>query len=91
MAKYCPKCGTEVSNNATSCPGCGVAFIQNGGNTTSNYDNSPVAKEPKSRLVAAILADGGKFGNISGLSRIIYGLVGLSGLYVIAIYLLNRF
>ena len=42
-------------------------------------------------LVAAILADGGKFGNISGLSRIIYGLVGLSGLYVIAIYLLNRF
>ena len=56
MAKYCPKCGTEVSNNATSCPGCGVAFIQNGGNTTSNYDNSPVAKEPKSRLVDAILA-----------------------------------
>lgn len=42
-------------------------------------------------LVAAILAGGGKFGNISGLSRIIYGLVGLSGLYVIAIYLLNRF
>ena len=42
-------------------------------------------------LVAAILADGGKFGNISGLSRIIYGLVGLSGLYVITIYLLNRF
>ena len=42
-------------------------------------------------LVAAILAGGGKFGNISGISRIIYGLVGLSGLYVIAIYLLNRF
>ena len=42
-------------------------------------------------LVAAILAGGGKFGNISGISRIIYGLVGLSGLYVITIYLLNRF
>ena len=42
-------------------------------------------------LVAAILAGGGKLGNISGLSRIIYGLVGLSGLYVITIYLLNRF
>ena len=42
-------------------------------------------------LVAAILAGGGKFGNISGLSRIIYGLVCLSGLYVITIYLLNRF
>ena len=42
-------------------------------------------------LVAAILAGGGKFGNISGLSRIIYGLVCLSGLYVMTIYLLNRF
>lgn len=42
-------------------------------------------------LVAAILAGGGNFGNISGLSRIVYGLVGLSGLYVIAVYLMNRF
>lgn len=42
-------------------------------------------------LVAAILAGGGNFGNISGLSRIVYGLVGLSGLYVIAVYLINRF
>lgn len=42
-------------------------------------------------LVAAILAGGGHFGNISGLSRIVYGLVGLSGLYVIAVYLMNRF
>ena len=42
-------------------------------------------------LVAAILAGGGKFGNISGVSRIIYGLVGLSGFFVITIYLLNRF
>ena len=42
-------------------------------------------------LVAPILAGGGKFGNISGIRRIIYGLVGLSGLYVITIYLLNRF
>ena len=42
-------------------------------------------------LVAAILAGGGNFGNISGLSRIVYGLVGLSGLYVIVVYLMNRF
>jgi len=42
-------------------------------------------------LVAAILAGGGNFGNISGLSRIVYGLVGLSGLYVIIEYLMNRF
>ena len=37
-------------------------------------------------LVAALLAGGGKFGNISGLSRIVYGLVGLSALYVGAQY-----
>ena len=42
-------------------------------------------------LVAAILAGGAKFGNINGLSRIIYGLVGLSGLYVLFEYLMNRF
>ena len=33
-------------------------------------------------LVAALLACGGNFGNISTLSRIIYGLVGLSALYI---------
>ena len=37
-------------------------------------------------LVAALFAGGGKFGNISGLSRIVYGLVGLSALYVGAQY-----
>lgn len=42
-------------------------------------------------LVAAILAGGGEFGHISGLSRIVYGLVGLSGLYVIVEYLMDRF
>jgi uncharacterized membrane protein YuzA (DUF378 family) len=33
-------------------------------------------------LVAALLAGGGKFGNISAISRIVYVLVGLSALYV---------
>lgn len=33
-------------------------------------------------LVAALLAGDGSFGNISTLSRIIYGLVGLSAIYV---------
>ncbi|WP_343348866.1 DUF378 domain-containing protein [Terrisporobacter petrolearius] len=33
-------------------------------------------------LVAALLAGGGAFGNISSISRIIYTLVGLSALYV---------
>lgn len=33
-------------------------------------------------LVAALLAGGGKFGNISTISRIVYTLVGLSALYV---------
>ncbi|MEW9080679.1 DUF378 domain-containing protein [Terrisporobacter glycolicus] len=33
-------------------------------------------------LVAALLAGGGDFGNISSISRIIYTLVGLSALYV---------
>ena len=42
-------------------------------------------------LVAAILAGGGNFGNINSLSRIVYGLVGLSRLYVIVIYFMNRF
>ena len=37
-------------------------------------------------LVAALLAGGGEFGNISGLSRIVYGLVGLSAIYVAIVY-----
>lgn len=40
-------------------------------------------------LVAALLAGGGKFGNISGLSRVVYGLVGLSALYVAIMYFFN--
>ena len=38
-------------------------------------------------LVAALLADSGKFGNINGVSRIVYGLVGLAAIYVAAIYI----
>lgn len=37
-------------------------------------------------LVAALLTGGGKFGNISNLSRIVYGLVGLSAIYVATMY-----
>lgn len=33
-------------------------------------------------LVAALFAGNGSFGKISGLSRIIYGLVGLSAIYI---------
>lgn len=40
-------------------------------------------------LVAALLAGGGAFGNISGLSRIVYGLVGLSAIYVGITYFFN--
>lgn len=40
-------------------------------------------------LVAALFAGEGKFGNISSLSRIIYGLVGLSAIYVAVMYFLN--
>lgn len=40
-------------------------------------------------LVAALLAGRGKFGNISGLSRVIYGLVGLSAVYVAIKYFTN--
>lgn len=40
-------------------------------------------------LVAALFAGGGKFGNISGLSRIIYGLVGLSAVYLAIMYFFN--
>ena len=42
-------------------------------------------------LVAAVLAGDGHFGSVSGLSRIIYGLVAISGIYVIAVYLMNSF
>lgn len=28
MAKFCPNCGTQVTDNAVNCPGCGVAFVQ---------------------------------------------------------------
>ena len=42
-------------------------------------------------LVAALLAGGGNFGNISTLSRIVYGLVGLSALYVGTEFILNLF
>ncbi len=34
-------------------------------------------------LVAAILAGGGSFGNISTISRVVYGLVGLSAIYLL--------
>lgn len=40
-------------------------------------------------LVAALLAGGGKFGNISGLSKVVYGLVGLSAVYVAVMYFFN--
>lgn len=40
-------------------------------------------------LVAAIFAGSGKFGNINGLSRVIYGLVGLSAIYVAIMYFFN--
>lgn len=42
-------------------------------------------------LVAALLAGGGKFGNISTLSQIVYGLVGLSALYVGTQFVLSMF
>ena len=38
-------------------------------------------------LVGAILAGSGEFGSISTISRIIYGLVGLSAIYLIFDYL----
>jgi hypothetical protein len=69
MAKYCPKCGTEVSSSDASCPGCGVAFIQGGHSNGGNYDQSPVAKEPKSRLVAAVFA-------------LIFGTLGIHNYYL---------
>ena len=39
-------------------------------------------------LVAAIFAGGSHFGNINGLSRVVYGLVGLAALYVAFEYLM---
>ena len=39
-------------------------------------------------LVAALFAGGGEFGKISGLIRIIYGLVGLAAIYVAIAYFL---
>ena len=69
MAKYCPKCGTEVSSSDTKCPGCGVAFIQGGSSNGGNHDQSLVAKEPKSRLVAAVFA-------------LIFGTLGIHNYYL---------
>lgn len=40
-------------------------------------------------LVAALLAGEGKFGNISTISRVVYGLVGLSAVYVATQYFLT--
>lgn len=34
-------------------------------------------------LVAAVAAGGGQFGNVSSISRGIYGLVGISALYLL--------
>lgn len=39
-------------------------------------------------LVAALFAGGGEFGKISGLSRVIYGLVGLAAIYIAIAYFL---
>ena len=48
-----------------------------------------LAGSPRNRLASS--ATGGAFGNISTISRIIYGLVGLSALYVIIQYLFYMF
>lgn len=40
-------------------------------------------------LVATLLTGNGAFGSINGLSRLIYGLVGLSALYIAAQYFLD--
>lgn len=37
-------------------------------------------------LVAGLFASRGEFGNLSGFSRFIYGLVGLSAIYVTVLY-----
>ena len=42
-------------------------------------------------LVAAILSGSGNFGSVSTISRIVYGLVGLSALYLIVQYLYFMF
>ncbi|HSQ88298.1 DUF378 domain-containing protein [Romboutsia sp.] len=40
-------------------------------------------------LVAALFAGGGKFGNISTISRIVYSLVGISAIYIGTQYFLQ--
>jgi uncharacterized protein len=42
-------------------------------------------------LVAALFAGSGEFGTINGLSRIVYGLVGLCGLYALSFLGRNRY
>lgn len=40
-------------------------------------------------LVAFLFAGGGKFGNINGLSRVIYGLVGVAAICVATQYFIT--
>ncbi len=40
-------------------------------------------------LVATICTGSGRFGNINGISKIVYDLVGLSALYVGSMYLFS--
>lgn len=51
MAKFCPKCGTQVEDTQTFCPGCG-AQLNGAANTVSN---GPVNPEAKSKMAAGLL------------------------------------
>ena len=51
MAKFCPKCGTQVEDTQTFCPSCGVQL--NG--ATNTVSSGPVNPEAKSKMAAGLL------------------------------------
>lgn len=84
MSKFCPKCGSEVQDNATFCSHCGA---QVGGETGATYETSNKSVKPqvgstRSRGLALILACIGAIG-FAGIHRFYVGKIGTGILWLL--------
>ena len=73
MAKYCPNCGTQVTDNAANCPTCGVAFIQQTQQPGVAQPIAPAQPGAKSKICAGLL---GVFLGYLGIHNFYLGYTG---------------
>ncbi len=78
---YCPKCGTENTENADFCENCGSSLSETQ-NQNSSADESGVDSKPS--MVVVVL------GYIFALSALLFGLLGGIIGIIIGIYLYTR-